>query len=372
MWSSPTADDEFAHVASLWTVPANFAAEDGNGNGNGNTNTANAKTFFDGSNASGSAGCATPTSGPADAPFTVTEGGLLATPEGAGRSRATPPSLTTPGGRPRLCKFHSSGGCAKGAECPFSHDLNVRASTSAAAKAGFVFVTGVANIAGAENIESPQGGDGANCGLNPTAQAFSPDAPDCAVDGPQAYFGASEHLIGNPQQPLGGGYDDDHHHQPQYHRGQWSGPASGYVSNAATPPTYTQRRRVPYQRGALEEVAAPLDFATRQQQALRPPLELPGSQKLGVSPKPTERPRPPLQPQYANHNNSGGYGSHHQHHGEQQYGGHGYDAAPYYGGADGHDGYGHGAAAGYSEYSDHHNHHGGGNEERFVPWRGFH
>lgn len=368
MWSAPNADDEFAHVASLWAVPT---------------------TFDDDAEAPSTSGQAvTPTSGPADATpfgtFTVTEG--FATPGRHAADNTTPPPQTnaapivspTNGGRAKLCKFHANGGCVKGAECPFSHDLSIRASTTAAAKAGFVFVTGVANIVGAQNVESAEGGGAeAGCstptGLNPSARAFAPgsdsDTENNGYTGrhhyggegaevpSQTYFGASEHLVGH-QHEQDGGFGG----QVPYR--------SGYTSNAATPPTYTQRRRVPITMNASARAEEPLDFASRQQQALRPPLEIShsGANKVGVSPKPTERPRPPtgvsMMP-----------AAHHRPQGSAAYDG-GYhndglqDHDAGYAGdeASMHGYYGGNGGEGYH----HHHHHRRQQPERFVPWQGFH
>jgi hypothetical protein len=258
--------------------------------------------------------------------------------DGYNAPAAVPTTPTTPVTltplRPRLCKFYSmGGGCTRGSDCPYSHELSVRASTAAAAKAGFVFVTGVANIGGATNVESPEG-QGAPAtpfrspiqqqqqGLNPTAQAFefvpqsytdensASGSSTWAVEHHnhgQAYHGASEHLVGHAQPPVM--YPEEqhwqhqhHHHQPQqgHEAGLFYGPGphqSHYMpamQHLETPPTFTQRRRVPYVE-LNEDIPQPVfDYASRHAQAMRPALELRGKANA-LSPVPTARPRPPLQ-----------------------------------------------------------------------------
>jgi hypothetical protein len=353
---------------------------------------------------------------PSPASFSVTAGAFGATPtkpsgvlssnafactavseDGRASSRAsataTPPSaVTTPTtpGRPKLCKFYAmGGGCTKGAHCPFSHELSVRASSAAAAKAGFVFVTGVANIQGAANVESPdehQRAQSTQPGLNPTARAFDfvpfverdENRPDDGAgnmawgfEQQQAYHGASDHLVGHPQEGLyTASYRQpqphhQHSHQPHfndgsdaagqgYHDGRYDGqqlgadshyhaphggygggygdqgmcssgggfdPQSGtYTPNAMTPPTFTERRRVPLlRREDAEMMPQPaFDYAARQAQAMRPPLELHTDHHYKDAPhvSPTARPRPPLQ---TLGNSTTGTAYHHRSHQQPQH-----------------------------------------------------
>lgn len=235
-----------------------------------------------------------------------------------------------------MCKFHANGGCTKGDECPFSHDLTVQASTRADADAGFVFVSGVANLGGSKRSspsyvpgddapwqQQPGSSNGAGtpAGLNPDAPTFqygpaifNGDAYGQGEDG--AYDGVAHQYADGEQH----GYDDQNtvphmgwqgDHGGAYYPDSSTSPVefyprdSGYgyddermrgmpagssarefpqwdpsQAQGETPPTFTTRRRVPTV-GSCDGTA--LDFNHRQSQAMRPPLPVPRT-KANASP----------------------------------------------------------------------------------------
>lgn len=57
----------------------------------------------------------------------------------------------------QMCKFYATGGCFKGEDCPYSHDLRVEAPVGVDASAGFIFDGKVANLHQAPPGPSPPG-----------------------------------------------------------------------------------------------------------------------------------------------------------------------------------------------------------------------
>lgn len=241
-------------------------------------------------------------------------------------SAAVPPTTTSTARD--VCKFFTSGGCLKGVDCPFSHDLTVAAESQEAAKAGFMFVGSVANVnTGASSRTSTPTSIG---GLNPEAPAFlygggsDPENYGALYHAPQgasyagpyaapqelpsswhpqlpiashgSYYGAAAEMLGEPlpdhRYPTAGTYDT-----------VVSAPMPSVVC-PVTPPSYTTRRRIP--DGAVLAPPPvfqlpPMDYESRQQQAMRPALDTVistvkvATNSASAAVMPSSRPRPPLQ-----------------------------------------------------------------------------
>jgi hypothetical protein len=136
-----------------------------------------------------------------------------------GRRGSAPPQ--------EICKYHSFGGCTKGDQCPFSHDLSVVAATGADASAGFMIVSGVKNMP-TRNSPPPQQGLEQQQGHSLSLIEQHQQLMMMTAHQQQQLGGQLGQLNAHAREFVSYGYDDE----PQH--GGYAG--NGYVSPATESP----------------------------------------------------------------------------------------------------------------------------------------